>query len=218
MSIKPNYQKDSEVVAAFGVQGPDRAADPGGRQPERGSSRGDPRISAPQGAHVRRSRDRAWPGAARQLVSGAFETLQLPGPQLRRRRGPVFARTRRRLPALQHRRGILPFGSFRACDRPALAGQECVCRHRSARAGRGHIFRRQSGAFVRANGRSDASCRRQPEKAQACLALRRRSEDRGAGRGADPWRRRTAAGHPRYRAGPVAPHRRRNARRIRRSC
>ena len=87
-----------------------------------------------------------------------------------------------------------------------------------AHSGVGHDqFRRKPGAVVRANGRADPARRRQPEKAKARVAVRRRSEERGSGRGAHPFRAEFAAGRHRYRARAFAARSPARLRLIRRS-
>ena len=146
---------------------------------QRGAGRGDPRFPAPQGPDFRRGGDHARARPARQPVSGAFEALQLSGPELRR----ATTRGSRANSSSDTSRSASAAEAFRSvrsglATGPLVAGQERLRRDRRALWRRRDLFRRQSRALLRADGGADAAGRHQSAPAAARRAVRNRSPRR----------------------------------------
>ena len=211
MAIKPNYQKDADNVVAVQT-----SKDPIEQQILAAGNLSEAQVEAIRGFQRRKGLTFGEAAIALGLVRRDSLFLALS----KRYNYPVLnfgvdeGRFSRELVV-----GYQPFSTaaeaFRSV-RSALAtgplsqGKNAFAVIGPHRAGRGHVFRRQSRVVFRPDGCSHSPCRCKLEEAEARRAVWRGSEDGGPGRGLDPWRGRIAARHYRHRPRLVAARRRRD--------
>ena len=125
MAIKLNYLRGAENVVAVQT-----SKEPIEQQILAAGNLSEAQVEAIRGFQRRKGltfggkRRSRWALVRRDsLFLGPSETLQLSGSEFRRRRRPLFPRVGRRLPALQHGRRSLPFGTVGARNRALVPGK-----------------------------------------------------------------------------------------------